>query len=179
MFVFVARQDILQRRAGNTRITTKLEKLVAREVIDAAEIQAHSCRPDHRRAFELQLVGNFIEQFQRVARLAVHLVDKGHDRDVAQPADFEQLARLAFDAARRVDHHNSGICGGQRAIGVLAEILVARRVEQVENRAAILERHHRTRDRDAAFLLDLHPVRPRAPGLAAGLHLPRRPDRAA
>ena len=67
----------------------------------------------------------------------------------------------------------------QRAVGVLAEILVARRVQQVEGAAGILERHHRGGDRDAALLLDLHPVRARAPPLALGPDLAGQMDRAA
>jgi hypothetical protein len=35
---------------------------------------------------------DLVEEFERVAALAVHLVDEGDDRDVAQPADLEQLA---------------------------------------------------------------------------------------
>ena len=112
-------------------------------------------------------------------RLAVHLVDEGHDRDVAQPADLEQLERLRLDALGGVQHHDRRIDRGQRAVGVLAEVLVARRVEQVEGAAAILEGHHRGRDRDAALLLDLHPVRARAPPLALGLDLAGEMDRAA
>ena len=63
--------------------------------------------------------------------------------------------------------------GGQCAIGVLAEILVARRVEQVEDGNPVpLERHHRgRRHRNTALLLDLHPVRARPPRLAARLDL--------
>ena len=68
---------------------------------------------------------------------------------------------------------------GQRAVGVLAEILVARRVEQVEGAPPILEGHHRGGDRDPALLLDLHPVRARAPPLALGLDLARQMDGAA
>jgi hypothetical protein len=44
-----------------------------------------------------------------VAALAVHLVDEGDDRDVAQPADLEQLSRARLDAARGVDHHDGGV----------------------------------------------------------------------
>jgi len=68
---------------------------------------------------------------------------KVDDGDVAQAADFEQLARLGLDAARRVDHHHRGIRSRQRAVGVLAEILVARRVEKIEDAIGVFERHHR------------------------------------
>ena len=63
----------------------------------------------------------------------------------------------------RVDDHDGGVDGGQRAVGVLGEVLMAGRIEQVEDRAGMLERHHRGDDRDAAFALHLHPV---GPGLA-------------
>ena len=68
----------------------------------------------------------------------------------------------------RVDHHQRGIDRGQRAVGILGKILVARRVEQVDDAVAMLELHHRGGDRDTALLLHLHPVGSRMPrGLAA------------
>jgi hypothetical protein len=51
---------------------------------------------------------------------------------------------------------------------------VTRRIEQVEGNAFALERHHAGRDRDAALLLDLHPVRPRTPRLPARFDLTRK-----
>jgi hypothetical protein len=56
-----------------------------------------------------------------------------------------------------------------------AEILVARRVEQVEGEPLVLEAHHRRGDRDAALALDRHPVRARPPPLTLdlGTILPR------
>ena len=149
------------------------------EIVGALEGLARAGRPGHRRDVERQGRGDLVEQLDRVPGLAVHLVDEGDDRHVAQAADLEQLAGARLDALGGVDHHHRRIDGGQGAIGVLAEILVARRVEQVEDRAAILEMHHRGGDRDAALLLDLHPVRARAPGLAARLHRTRDMDRAA
>jgi hypothetical protein len=47
-----------------------------------------------------------------------------------------------------------------------AEILMARRVEQVEDEPLVLEAHHRRGDRDAALALDRHPIRARPPPLA-------------
>jgi hypothetical protein len=56
---------------------------------------------------------------------------------------------------------------------------VARRVEQVEGEALMLEAHHRRGDRDAALALDRHPIRAHPPPLAARLDLARQLDRAA
>ena len=58
-----------------------------------------------------------------------------------------------------------------------AEIMVARRVEQVESEPLVLEAHHRRGDRDAALALDRHPVRAHPPPLAARLDLARQLDR--
>jgi hypothetical protein len=44
-----------------------------------------------------------------------------------------------------------------------AEILVARRVEQVEGEPLMLEAHHRRGDRNAALALDRHPIRAHPP----------------
>ena len=110
----------------------------------------------------------------RVLALAVHLVGEGDDRDVAQPADFEQLQRLRFDALGDVDHHHRGVDGGQRAVGVLGEVRVAGRIEQVEGQPVDARRSSPRRDRDAALLLDLHPVRARRALVGRG-RAPRRP----
>ena len=70
----------------------------------------------------------------------VHLVDEGDDRDVAQAADLEQLGACVPRCPCRIDHHHRRIDRGERAVRVLPEkVLVARRVEQVEDVA------HRTR----------------------------------
>jgi hypothetical protein len=118
------------------------------------EALAHADRPGHRRAMQLQHRFDLVEQFQRIAHFAVHLVDEGDDRRVAQAADFEQLDGLFFDALGRVDHHHGGIDGGQHAVGVFREILVAGGVEQVDDAIVIAELHHRAGHRNAALLFD-------------------------
>ena len=114
-----------------------------------------------------------------LAHLAVHLVDEGDDRRRAQPADVEQLDRLRLDALGGVDDHDRGVDGGQHPVGVLREILVAGRVEQVDRVPGVVELHHRARHRDAALLLDLHPVRGRVPRALPRLHGAGEQDRAA
>jgi len=47
---------------------------------------------------ERQRLLDLVRQIERVAALAVELVDKGHERHVAQPADLEELAGLLLDA---------------------------------------------------------------------------------
>jgi len=79
----------------------------------------------------------------------------------------------------RVQHHHRSVGGGQGAVGVLGEVLVAGRVEQVEHQAGVVEGHHAGRDRDATLALDLHPVRAGAPLLAARPHRAGGADRPA
>ena len=148
-------------------------------VVDAEEVGAHADRPGLRRDVQSQRFLDLVEDFQRVPAFPVDLVDEGDDRNVAQAADFEQLARLGFYPLGGVDHHDGRVDGGQRAVGVFGKVLVARRVEQIVDDAVALERHHRRRDRDAAFLLDLHPVGTGAAALAAGAHLAGGADSAA
>ena len=152
---------------------------VAREIVGALEGLARAGGPGHGRHIERQGRGDLVQKLDRVLGLAVELVDEGDDRHVAQAADLEQLAGARLDALGGVDHHDRRVDGGEGAIGVLGKVLVARRVEKIEHRAAVLEMHHRGGDRDAALLLDLHPVRARAPGLAARLHGTRDMDGAA
>ena len=47
---------------------------------------------------------------------------------------------------------------------------MARGVEQVDDVVPVAELHHRARHRDAALLLDLHPVGGGVPGGLAALH---------
>ena len=81
-------------------------------------------------------------------------------------ADLEQLQRLRLDAFRRIQHHDHAVDGEQRPVRVLAEVLVAGRVEKRDVAAVQLELERRGADRDAALLLQLHPVRD---GMSLGL----------
>ncbi len=167
------------RSNGAVALRARQQHALAQRIEAALELAAHADRPGHRHHVEREPRGDLVEQRQRVLALAVDLVDEGDDRDIAQPAHLEQLARLVLDALGRVDHHHGRIDGAQRAVGVLAEVGVTRRIEQVENRAVALEGHHRAGHRDAARLLDGHPVRARAPPLAARPHVAGELDGAA
>ncbi len=152
---------------------------IVQEVVAAAELGAHADRPGARRHVQLEVALDLVHQLERLAAVAVELVDEGDDRHVAHPAHFEKLAGLRFDAFGGVEHHHRRVDRGQGAVGVLGEVFVAGGVEQVEGAAAVVEGHHRDGDRDAALALDFHPVGAGAPAFAAGLDLAGELDGAA
>ena len=77
-----------------------------RDVDGADEVAAAPDRPRHRRDVERQRLFDLVDQVERVAAFAIHLVDESDDRNVAQPADLEQLAGARLDALGGVDHHH-------------------------------------------------------------------------
>ena len=139
-------------------------------VVDPAKIGAVAERPVHREGVQPEHALQFIEQLERIARGPVELVHEGEDRHAAPAADLEQLAGLRFDALAGIDHHHRRIHRGQHAVGVLGEILVAGRVEQVDAVAVVLELQHGGADRNAALLFQLHPVRGGGPLVLARGH---------
>jgi hypothetical protein len=77
---------------------------------------------------------------------------------------FSVCASMPFG---RVEHHDDAVDGEQRAVGVLAEVLVTGRVEAAVTWWPLqLEFERGGADRDAALLFHLHPV---GRGVAAGL----------
>ena len=171
------RADRRGRNGKPVGVLAKASHARRRQVIGAGKRAAAADGPDHaaRRSSARRLL-DLIEKIERFARLAVHLVDEGHDRNVAQAADLEELARACLDALGGVDHHHRRINSGERAVGVLGKVFVARRVEQVEDAAVVFESHDRGHDRYAAGPLDRHPVGTRPPPVALGAHLRRQAE---
>ena len=62
---------------------------------------------------------DLVQQLIGISGLAVKLVDKGKNGNVAHDADLEQLDGLGLHALGAVDHHNRGVRGHQGAVGVL------------------------------------------------------------
>jgi hypothetical protein len=164
--------------AGPARVTLDQPHAATGDIDGADEVAAAAHRPVHRRDIERERVLDLVEQLERIAALTVHLVDEGQDRDVAQAAHLEQLSGAWLDTLGGVDHHHGGIDRGQRPVGVLGEVLVAGRIEQIEDAAVIFEGHYRSHDRDSTLALDRHPVGTRRLPVALGLDLPGKLDRA-
>ena len=132
--------------------------LLRQSVVDTAEARAVAERPVDRERRDAERALQLVDEFERLARGAVALVHEREDGDAAAAADVEQLARLRLDALAGVDHHDGRVDRGEHAVGVLAEVVVAGGVEQVDAVVVVVELQHRARDGDAALLLELHPV---------------------
>ena len=139
----------------------KREDLAAVAVEHALEIVPAADGPVDRVGADAELIFQLLHELERVAGLAVELVDECEDWDVAHGADLEELARLRLDALGRVDDHDGAVRCHERAVRVLREVLVARGVEDVDAIALVFKLHDRRRDGDAALLFELHPVRDR------------------
>ncbi len=151
---------------------------VVHDVIDAPQLAAHADGPGDGRPADAQHPLDLVEELQRLAPVPVQLVHEGHDRSVPQPADLHQLDGTLLDALGRVDDHQRGVDGGQRAVGVLREVRVTRGVQEVHHPPPVRELHHGGGDGDPPLLLHLHPVRGGVTRSLARLDRPGHLDRA-
>ena len=112
------------------------------QVINTLELLAHTDGPVDGRALNLQHIFYLIQQFYRIADIAVHFVDEAEDGGIAQATHVHQLDGAVLHPLGAVYHHQRGIHRGQGAVGILGEILVSRGIEQVHCTPAIGELHH-------------------------------------
>jgi hypothetical protein len=143
----------------------------------AAEVAGDAHRPVDRRRPQADALLDLVEKLERLPARPVPLVDEGDHRHVPGPADVEQLERLRLEALGRVEQHDRAVDGLEHPVGVLGEVGVARRVQQVQHVPVVVELEHRGRDRDAAVLLHRHPVRGNAAAAGLAVHRARGVDR--
>ena len=151
------------------------EQALPHAVVDAAKIRTRTNGPIHRHGVDAQDVLDLAHQIEPLASEAIHLVHEGEDRDMTQATDLEEFPRLRLHALGGIHQHDGGVRRHQGAIGILAEILVTGRIENVDAMALVLEIEHRTAHRDAPLLLEFEPIAggmprrtlaPHSPGLA-------------
>ena len=106
-------------------------ELVLIDVINSFELRSLVDRPRQRSYLNLQFLFQLIEQVERITSFAVHLVDEDNHRGIPHSAHVHQLTSLCLHTFGAVNHDNSGIHGGQRAVGVFGKVLVTRGVEDV------------------------------------------------
>ena len=125
---------------------------------DATEVAARANRPVHGIRVDAQDILDLFHKLKGIAGLAVELVHKGEDGNVAQGANAKQLDGLSLDALGGVDHHDGGVGSHKRTVGILGEVLVARGVKDVHAATVVGKLQHRRGDGDTALLFDVHPV---------------------
>ena len=127
-------------------------------MIHALEIAVRADGPVDGAGMDAQHVFQFVHQLEGILGRAVHLVYKGEDGNAAHPANLEQLDRLLLHALGGVDEHHSAVGRHQHAVGILAEILMAGGIQNVDVKAIEGELHGAAGNRNAALLFNLHPV---------------------
>ena len=135
-------------------------------VEDAEIIAVDADGPIHGISANAEDVLNLVDEVERDFAVTVELIDEGEDRNAALTADFEEFLGLRLNAFGGVDDHDGAVDRHQRAISVFAEILMPRRVEDIDAAAVVIELQDGAGDGNAALLLDLHPI---ADGVALSL----------
>ena len=98
----------------------------------------------------------------------VDLVERGDDLEVVLEGQEAVGQRLCLDALRRVDEQDDALARRQRARHLVAEVDVARRVDQVDHVVAVVQPHRLELDGDAPLPLQVHRVevlRAHVPGI--------------
>ena len=81
-------------------------------MIGTSKAFAHPDWPGNRGCLHMEVFFNIIEKIKWLLPLTVKLVHEGHDRGVAETADFQQFSRLALDTFDRVYHHEHRVNSG-------------------------------------------------------------------
>ena len=168
-------------RARRTAVATALEQVhfALHAIIDSHERIIIEDRPRRRVAVDAKVGLDILEELERIFAVAITLIDEGEDRRATQLTDVEQLACALFDALAVIEQHDRAVRRDERAIRIFGEVFVARRIQQVQLVAEVLELQHGARHRDTALLLELHPVRGGVARGATRLHRAGQVDRAA
>ena len=135
-------------------------------VVNAGVIAVDADGPIHRAGANAEHVLDIGHEVERIFSEMIDLVYEGENGNAAVGANFEKFLRLRFHALGDVDDHDGAVDGDERAVRVFRKIGVARRVQNIDAAAVVIELQDGARDGDAALLFNLHPVRD---GVARGL----------
>ena len=113
--------------------------LVFRRIIHASKSFTVADRKRAHGRLEVELRRDLVQHLPGRHRRPVQLIHEREDRQIRPPRDAKQLPRLRLQALASIDKHDRVVRRAQRPVRVLGEVRVARRVHQVDARAAILE----------------------------------------
>ena len=128
-------------------------------VVDALVVSVQADRPVHGVGVDAKDVFDFIHEVEGVAAEVVDFIDEGEDGNAPFFTDAEKFLCLGFDAFGDVDEHDGAVGSHEGPVRIFTEVLMARRVEDIDVMAFVVELKDRTGDRDTTLFFDFHPVR--------------------
>ena len=128
-------------------------------VINPPEADSASDRPVHRIGPDAEFLFQLIQQVKGILGVPIHFVDKSKNRNSSHRTNPEELPRLRLNPLCSVNDHHRRIRRHQGPVGILREILVSRRIQNVDAIPLIFKLKHRRGHRNSSLLLQLHPVR--------------------
>src|SRR5512143_4305253 len=129
------------------------------KIVHALKGRAHTDRPRERVHSDGKLCFEFVKKLEGVLPLTIELIHKDDDRRISHAADMHELLGLFFDAFYAVNNEDYTVHGGERTVGVLGEILMARRIKEVDFEAVVVEAHDRCSHGYPALTLNIHKIR--------------------
>ena len=134
------------------------------DVVHTLELCSLIDRPAQRTYFDFKFLLQLVEQIERIAAFAVHLIDKDDNWCLTHAAHGHQLSCLSLNTFGSVNHDDSRVNGGKCAEGIFSKVLVTWSIQNVHLifyvRAfgSIIKLHDRCRHRDTTLFLNVHPV---------------------
>ena len=108
-------------------------------LIYSFETFARTNRPVYRTGRNTEFLLDFIQKFKGIIGIPVHFINKGKNRNPPHDAYFEQFSCLRLNAFGCVDNHDRRIRRHQRPISIFREILMPRRIQNVDAKSAIFK----------------------------------------
>ena len=106
---------------------------------------------------------HLIHKLKGIKSIPVHLIEKSKYRYPAAGHNLEELPGLRLHALGGIYHHDRIVRCHEGAVGILREVLMPRRIQDVNALITVLKLQHGGRNGYSSFLLDIHPVGYRMP----------------
>ena len=125
------------------------------------KVASASDRPVNRAGTDSKHFFNLIQKLVRISCLTVKLIDESENGDMTHHANLEELNRLRLHTLCSVNDHDRTVGCHKRPIGILREILVSRRVQDIDASSVIIKLQNGRSNGNPSLLLNFHPVRNR------------------
>ncbi len=139
-------------------------------MINTPKTPACPNRPSHGGTINLKHRLHFIKQLHWITTFTIKLINESHNRRTPQTANLHQFDRALLHSLGNIDDHQRRINGRQCPVGVLRKVLVARRIQQIDDPILIDKLHDRRGHRNTSLLFQFHPIRGRITPTLASPH---------